>query len=61
MNLYKCFYKNFRAVEIRAENTRAAQLRAAVLWRVKPRAEYLITVMLCAKADGVAIIHAPLF
>ncbi len=60
MNFYQCFY-NGKSAEIRAETTRAAQLKAAKLWKVKPSAHYRISVMLCAKADGVAIIHTATF
>jgi hypothetical protein len=57
MNGYKVFYRG-RTAEIYADTTRAAQLKAAALWRVKPGAVYLITAMLCETADGGQVIHA---
>ena len=56
MNGYICFYKGMRA-EIRAETTRAAQLQAAALWRVKPSQVYKVSATLCEKADGSQVIH----
>lgn len=56
MNGYKCFYRN-KTADIRAETTRAAQLKAAALWRVKPNKTYMISVYLCETADGAPVTH----
>lgn len=57
MNGYKCFYKS-KTAEIYAETTRAAQLKAAELWHVRESAVYMISAMLCEKADGADVVHA---
>lgn len=56
MNGYKVFYRG-RKAELYAETTRAAQLAAAAMWKVKPGAVYLITAMLCETADGGQVTH----
>lgn len=46
MNGYKCFYRH-KTMEVHAETTRAAQLKAAALWKVKAAKAYQVTAMLC--------------
>jgi len=59
MNGYKCFFRT-ETMEVYADTTRAAQLKAAKLWRVKPSKVYQVTAMLCEKADGEQVVHAPI-
>lgn len=49
MNIYKCFCKGKQPIDIIAENSRQAQLKAAQQWKVK--SPYLITVVLMVKDD----------
>ena len=56
MNGYKCFFGE-RVADVYAESTRAAQLQAAALWRVKSSRVYMISVMLCETADGKQVSH----
>lgn len=55
-NGYKAFY-NGRTADIYAETSRAAQLKAAEIFRVSPKKVYQISVVLCEK-DGESVSHS---
>ena len=57
MNGYKAFYRN-KTADVYAETSRAAQLKAAELWKVKPRSVYKISVVLCEREDGSTVTHS---
>lgn len=59
MNGYVCFYNNER-IEVYAETSYKAQLKAAEVLKVKPKKRYMISVVLAEK-DGEEVTHLPLF
>jgi len=57
MNGYKAFYKS-KSIEIFADSSYQAQLKAAAIFKVKKA--YEVTVMLC-EVNGEQIIHNAIF
>lgn len=57
MNGYICFYKG-KQIEVHAETTYAAQVKAAEVLRVTPKNRYQITVVLAEKG-GEQVTHVP--
>ena len=53
MNGYKCFY-NGKSIEVYADTTYAAQLKAAKILKVKKT--YQVNVVLCER-DGDQVVH----
>ncbi len=56
MNGYICFWRGKR-IEVRAESSYAAQLKAAALF--KARKAYEVSVTLAERADGSPVVHTP--
>jgi hypothetical protein len=57
MPTYRAFY-NGKEIEVKAESSYAAQLKAATLFKVKQA--YKVTVILLSK-DDIPVVHTPDF
>lgn len=58
MNGYLCFYDG-KKVEVWATTSYAAQQQAARLLKVPKKKIYLVTPVLCERADGSVVAHSP--
>jgi len=54
MNQYRCFYKG-RTVDVEASTQLQARDKAAVHFKAKKA--YMVTAMLCQRANGTEVIH----